>query len=285
MSTAEQPNRKRLSLSDAIIGSVEGLQERIVVQGQGGMGKTGFGAASEDSFFLLSPGETGLHTLMRAGIVSDKIPNIEVAEWLQVFDVLEELRTAKHSRKTVVVDTIDGLWKCAERHELITTFKGDNSTKQNGFNNFAAGSRHTAKLPWQEFLAALDKLHRERKMQIILLAHTGKSPFRNPMGDDYDRMTPDMYKDGWNATYNWADITLYMDRAIATSKGDGKFDKTKGKGVGDRMMLTEYGVCHDAKNRHNLPYEIEMGDSGKEAWSNFVNAKNEARETQNGGTE
>jgi hypothetical protein len=279
VSTGTQPDRKKLSLSDAIMGSGEDLQDRIVAGGPGGIGKTLWATYSEKPFFILSPGETGLHTLMRAGIASKEIPSVEVLQWLQVFDILEELRTAKHSRETVVVDAIDGIWKLAEDHELKTTFKGDNSANKDGYNCYAAGSRHTTKLPWQQFLMALDKLHRELKMQIILLAHTDKVLFRNPTGDDFDRLVPAMYKDAWAATYNWSDITMYMDRVITTKKGKGEHAKAKGDDVGAREMLTEYGICHDAKNRHNLPPVISMGESGQEAWENFTKALEEGRKS------
>ncbi len=44
-------------------------------------------------------------------------------------------------------------------------------------------------------------------------------------------------------------------------------------------LLTEYGICHDAKNRHNLPPIISMGESGKEAWGNFTTALNDGRKS------
>ena len=38
------------------------------------------------------------------------------------------------------------------------------------------------------------------------------------------------------------------------------------------MMFTEHHASFDAKHRHNLPPELEMGGSGKEAFANLCAA-------------
>ena len=54
-----------------------------------------------------------------------------------------------------------------------------------------------------------------------------------------------------------------------------------GKSNGERIILTEWSPAADAKNRHNLPDEIPMGCSAKEAWTNFIDAvKSGKQQTQ-----
>jgi hypothetical protein len=208
---------------------------------------------------------------MDAGLVSSDIPYAEIPTWKSLEDVTEELTTASHSRKTLVIDALDGMERLARTYTCETDYAGDWSEK--GFEGFQRGYRTMANGPWKKFLSLLDRLRNERKMWIILLAHTGIGNIRNPRGNDYNTFTPAMHKDAWQITLAWADIVLFANREVYTEKG--KSDaKGKVRGVGDRMMATEWDASFDAKNRHNLPPEISMGSDGKEAWANFVNALN-----------
>jgi hypothetical protein len=216
----------------------------------------------------LSPGETGLHTLIDAGLLPE-VPNIEVNDWDNTLAIVEELTTANHAYKTLVVDTIDGLEKLANSHVCETQFGGDWGEK--GFMGFHRGYKVTASGPWRGLLAAFDRLREVKRMGIILLAHTGIGNFQNPSGPDFNRYAPDLYKDAWSLSFGWADIVLFGQREIAVSK-DKTDRKAKGSGGDARVIYTEWSAFADAKNRHNLPPEIEMGTSGKEAWENFIKA-------------
>lgn len=265
----EQP--KRLSLSDARKGG-SSLPSRVVLHGPGGVGKTSFGAFAPNPFFLLSPGETGLHTLIDNGQLPE-IPNIEVHDWENVLSLIDELCASQHNFKTLVIDCIDGIEKLAKAFALRTQFGGDAGPK--GFLNYSAGDRFVAATPWRELLMALDRLREQRQMAIIGLAHTVKSKYENPSGPDYDRYVPDLYKDVWNTTYGWADIVLFAHYEVYTQLEKGK---TKAKASGNqRFMETVYDPTADAKNRHGLVDPIPMGDSGQEAWANFIDAIKAAR--------
>ncbi len=49
-------------------------------------------------------------------------------------------------------------------------------------------------------------------------------------------------------------------------------NRKKGRGGTRRVFYTTHTATYEAKNRHGLPEEIEMGESGKEAWNNFITA-------------
>jgi hypothetical protein len=221
--------------------------------------------------FFLSPGETGLETLIDAGLASGDIPHLEITDWDALLGSVDELTTATHQRKTLVIDVIDGMEKLARYHTCLTDYSGDWSEK--GFEGFQRGYRTVANGPWRGLLAALDKLRVEKKMWIILLAHTGIGSVRNPRGNDYNKFAPTMDKNSWELTLAWADIVLFADRPVFTEDAK-RGAKAKIKGVGERVMLTEWDASYDAKNRHNLPADIDMGTSGQEAWANFTAALN-----------
>jgi len=271
-SAAANRNGKRKSLSDAITGSRK-LPSRIVLHGQAGIGKTSFAAQAPKPFFLMSPGETGLHTLMDAGSIGE-VPNIEVETWQDVMGIIEDLTTGKHGRETLIIDTLDGLEKLANQHVCDEKFDGEFGEK--GFLNFHKGYRLVAQGPWKSFLASLDLLREKRNMHIIGLVHTGVASFKNPAGPDFDRYVPTMYKDAWELTQGWADAVLFAQREIVVKADRGK---TKGKAAGGsvRTLYCEYDASHDAKNRLNLPPEIDMGTTAAEAWAKYNEAVENGR--------
>lgn len=278
MSTAARPQpqqqpRKRLSLSDTIKGS-RNLPPRIVIYGRPAVGKTSVAVEAKDPYVIMSPGETGLHTLMDAGSVPQDIPNIEVGTWLDYVGLLDDLRTKEHQRKTLVVDVLNGMEKLANHHICATQYGGDMTDR--GFMSFQAGYRTVAAGVWKEHLIALDRL-RERGMMIVLLAHTSVGNHKNPQGNDYNRWFPAFDgKPTWEQTFAWADMVLFADYEVATSKEKGE-SKAKATGGNQRVLRTVWDAAYDAKNRFNLPQEIEMGESGKEAWSNLMAAMEAAK--------
>lgn len=259
---------KRFTLADCIKGGKQ-LPSRLVFQAVAGAGKTTFATFSPNPFFLLSPGETGLHTLADQGLVSKDVQSLEILEWENLFSVIEELQTTNHDRKTLVLDAIDGFEKLGNKYVCDKDYGGDWSTK--GFLNYQVGYRSMAMGPWKHLLQELDHLRELKRMAIILLAHSGISNFSNPAGADYNRFTPPMYKDAWEITFGWADIVLFGNRET-TVKKEKADTKAKASGGRARIMYTEYDAIADAKNRHNLPAEIDMGSSGQEAWNNFIEA-------------
>lgn len=270
---ARAPAAPRLTLADTIKGG-KGLPSRLVFHGQAGIGKSSFAAHAPSPLFLLSAGETGIHTLIDAGQVKET-PSIEIREWEQFLPLIEDLTTQEHQHKTLVIDTLDGMEKLGNNFLLRTMFNGDDSPK--GFRNYADGNRALASGPWRELLVALDKLREVRRMAIICLAHTGIGNHKNPTGSDFNRYVPDMYKDSWAITYAWCDICLYGYRPVTTVQEKGE-SKAKGRGGDVRIMAAQWDAAWDAKNRHGLPEEIEMGNSGAEAWANFMAAVKAGKE-------
>ncbi len=242
------------------------LPPRIVIYGRPAVGKSSMASASESPIVFMSPGETGLHTLMDGGIVDKTIPNIEIQDWLSFMGLIDDLRTANHSRKTLVIDVINGIEKLA--NEFVCKTQYGNNMGADGFMNYHVGYRTVAMGVWKEMFVALDRLRTEKNMLILMLAHTGIGKLANPLGLDYSRWVPNFDgKWSWDSTFAWADIVLFADYEVTAVKEKGE---QRAKGHGDkRVMRTTWDPGYDAKNRHNLPDIIDMGSSGKEAWDNL----------------
>ena len=107
---------------------------------------------------------------------------------------------------------------------------------------------------------------------VLMLAHTGSAKVPNPLGLDYQKWSPAF--DGrwaWESTFAWADAVLFLDFDIATVKEKGE-SRVKGRGGERRFFKTNWEPGVDAKTRYPMPDEIEMGDSGKAAWTNLMAA-------------
>ena len=284
MSTAiqrPQPSRlpagRKLSLSDTVT-SGNKLPSRVVLHGVEGVGKTSFAASAPKPYFLMARGETGLETLIDSGRIGDTPHAPELQTWGEVEDVIESLRTEPHEYKSLVLDALPGFERLCHEHVCQTMF--DNKWGKDGFASYMQG--YDASLtPWREFLSKLDALRSERKMAILALCHTKVTTFKNPEGADYDRYQPDMHHKTWALTHRWADIVLFANfyTIVAETTGGGKGpSKGKGRGGTERVMFTERSAAFDAKNRHGLPIEISMGNSGAESWTNFINSIKEGRQ-------
>lgn len=243
-----------------------------MIQGRPAVGKTTIAAQTPDPIFVMSPGETGLHTLIDSGQIPASIPNMEVSHWSNLMDILEELRTAKHGRKTLVLDVINGFEKLANTFVCERDYGGDMTTK--GFMNYQVGYRTVAMGEWKLFLSAMDRLRTERKMMILMLAHTGVGNHKNPQGDDFNRWMP-MFdgKAAWEQTFAWADAVLFADYEVHTTKKDDQpTTKAKGFGGSKRFLRVNWEAAFDAKNRYGWLDDIDMGSSGAEAWTNLSEA-------------
>lgn len=236
-----------------------------------GIGKSSFGANAPKPVFLMSRGETGLETLIDSGQVNETPHSPEIMTWNGVMDFIDLLTTSEHDYKTLVIDTLNGLERLCHEHTCATMYGNDWGKK--GFSNYQQGP-DSALVFWREMLSKLDTLREVRKMAIIGLQHTKVKNFKNPDGPDYDRYTADMHEKTWGLTLKWADIVLFAN-FFTVIDDDGP--RAKGTGGKKRFIYTERTAAYDAKNRHGLPGQIDMGNSGAEAWGNFIKALKEGK--------
>ncbi len=236
-----------------------------------GFGKTSISAKSPKPIFIQSSGETGLETLIQAGMLPETPRFPECTSFREVLDAIDTLLEEDHPYRTLVMDTANGAERLCHESVCVRDFGGDWGEK--GFASYGKGP-DVAMADWLMLLQKLDKLREKKKMTIFLLFHAKIVTFKNPVGSDFDRYQPDVHKTTWGATAKWADAILFGNfDVVVDSKG-----KAKGKGtIKRRVMYTERSAAFDAKNRMGLAIEIDMGDSPDEAWAALAGALKEAR--------
>lgn len=247
----------------------------MILYGVPGIGKTSFAAAIPGVVFLVESNERGIETLKESRLVRDDLPVLPpVNSFADTLAVLDSLRSDPHEFKCIAIDAMGGFERLC--HEAVCRRDFGNDWGKGGFTSYQQGY-DAALADWRLLINALDVLRDERKMSVVLLGHAKIAPFKNPSGPDYDRWCVDVHHKTWALTHRWADMVLFANYEVAFNKGASDEKKAKAKGGKTRILYTEHEAAFDAKNRANLPAEIEMGSSGSDAWQSFVTAMKNGR--------
>ena len=111
-----------------------------------------------------------------------------------------------------------------------------------------------AQLPSQ-----LERLRRERKMGIILVAHSWIKTFKNPEGEDFDRYEMKLHNKAAGLLREWCDAVLFAHyETYSVKSSDEKGTKAKGVSTGARVIHTQRAAPWDAKNRYSLPEMLPL---------------------------
>ncbi len=272
--TQAQPKRNFL---EEVSTGIKHRPTAALLYGVPGIGKTSFAASIPGVVFMIDATEDGINRLKEAGLVKAEVPVLpECRTWADTMNMLEQLRTGEHKYKALALDSLGGFERLCHEEVCRRDYRGDFG--KGGFASYMQGY-DVALADIRGLINALDKLRDERSMSIMLLAHAKVSPFKNPVGADYDRFNVDVHAKTWNLFSRWLDMILFANYVIALDDERTK-GKTKARGGHDRIMHAEFEAAFDAKNRHGLPQEIPMGESGAEAWANLAQAVKAGRSQQ-----
>jgi hypothetical protein len=269
---APQPKRNWLS---EIQTKIEARPSSVIIYGVPGIGKTSLAAHVPGICFLCDDKEDGISTLKAAHLVPDVPQFPPISNWKDCLEVLDSLAMQEHHYRALAIDALGGFERLAHVATCERDFGGN--WGESGFMGYMRGYE-VALGDWRQFLNALDRLRDQRKMSIFLLGHAKIAPFNNPSGPNFDRYTIDMHHKTIALTHRWADAVLFANYDVSFSDPTKK--SSKAFGGQSRLLYTEHTAAFDAKNRHNLPPEIDMGTTGADAWRNLANAIKQGRKKE-----
>lgn len=219
----------------------------VLMHGLPGLGKSTFASRSPNPIFLCA--EKGTNHL--------DVKRLELDEYSQFMQAIEELKTTTHDYKTVVIDTIDHVEPLIFKE--VCKDKGKKSIEEIGY----AKGYIFALDYWNKFIAGLEAL-RENGMNVILLAHTEIKTFQDPqLSEGYDRYQIKLHHKAAGLFVDRAECVLFANYEIYLKTGDNS--KAKAFGDGARVIFTEHRPSFLAKNRFELPFKIPLD------WEEFVN--------------
>lgn len=276
----------KVTLADAIT-KADTNKPKIFIYGVPGVGKTELAAQYPKCLFICSPGETGISKLIGAAAVA-ATPWVELTNsidhsgkevheaWQNLLDILDDLKSSS-DYETIVIDCIDGFIECLSRQVLDIDFKGNDSKKEGGFNHFGAGSSKVLSNVVTQLVSCLEEL-KCKGMRVILIAHSELYVHQNPEGADYMKYRPAAMSDKIsNRLFGWSDMVLFLYSEVFAIEGEG-IKKGKATGLVRKICTVDRPLAF-AKNRSSLPSDIDMGNSGREAFANLCSALKESRES------
>lgn len=227
---------------------------RALLYGIEGVGKSTFAAGAPSPIFLGA--EDGTSELDVARFPEPK-------SWLDALEAIDELARAQHDYKTLVIDTLD--WLEPINWEHVCASKPTSSGKRvTDIEGFGFGKGYTAALDqWRVFVSKLENLRAQKRMHMILLAHSWIKSFKNPTGDDFDRYELKLHAKAGGLLKEWCDAVLFATHQTHTYERDGR---VKGISDGSRVLYTQRTAAYDAKNRYDLPNEMALD------WETFAAA-------------
>lgn len=241
---------------------------RLVITAVEGFGKTTLGAFARDPVILMARGETGFDTLRGAGLVPD-VDAALIEDWLHLLAHVEHLIANETGHKTCVLDALGGFERLCHEFVCRRDFGGDFGEKS--FLSYNKGYEVSIG-EWLKLLQALDRLREVRKMTILILSHSMVRPFKNPLGDDFDRYVADVHGKTWGPTHKWADCVLFGNFVHAIVKTRPADKSGKGVGKTARVLYAVRRDAFDAKNRYGMPESIDLTDVPSEGWGIIANA-------------
>lgn len=227
----------------------------ILLYGIHGIGKSTFALDAPNPIYVGSEENDELDV--------HRMPKVQA--WTDLVSQLNWLLTNDHEYKTLVIDTVDALEQVAQKEILK---KAPGKTMATAFEGFGKAYIQMSDM----FLAIRDNyivpLREKKGMNIIILAHAEKNKHEDPMtGTSYDNYSTTMHKRVKPIFEDWVSAIFFATWELM--KSETSSGKERAIGDGTRIIYTEERPSHIAKNRFDLPYQIEFikGETWREVTS------------------
>jgi len=232
-----------MSWKDTLVVGKQELPPRVCVYGVHGVGKSTFASKFPAPIYIST--EDGLSSLDVTSFPRAKtIDDISAS--------IKSLIKEDHSFKTVVVDSIDWLIEPLIVADIDSKF--DEKAQAYG-----KGQMYVAE-SFREILQGLDVLRKKRGMNVVLLAHSAVVRFDDPRTEPYDRYQPKIPNRCNSILQEWVDVMAFAGYKVLIKKSDAGFNQQKARGIttGERLLHFVEQPAFVAKNRYDLPEEMEM---------------------------
>lgn len=231
-----------LSLS-SLRSSVSKLPPIALLYGVGKVGKTSLATEFPDPIYLATDGER-----TPEGV---DVPTGDIETFDDLLTIFEELLTEPHDRKTVIIDSLDGLepliWAATCRRLGVA------SIEEPGFGKGYV----EADTEWLEYFAALSAL-KAAGMAVVQIAHPDIIRFDSPTSDPYSRYTIKLHKRASAFAREKSDIVAFMNYRISLKEKE-VARQTKvahAEGGQERQIHLEERGGFIAGNRYSMPAAV-----------------------------
>lgn len=222
-----------------IVTGVEKTPIKICIYGAEGVGKTSLAAHMPEPLFIDTEGGTSRLNVRR----------IKCTKWEDLISIVKEVIDTPTVCKTLVVDTAD--WA----ESLCINFVCNKYRKAN-IEDFGYGKGYTYLAEeFSEFLKLLNQLV-DVGINPVVIAHGKPRKYELPEEQgQFDRWEMKLSKQVAPLIKEWCDMLLFCNYKTFVVTTENNTKKAQG---GKRVMYTTHNPCWDAKNRFNLPDELDL---------------------------
>lgn len=222
-----------------IVTGVEKTPIKICIYGAEGVGKTSLAAHMPEPLFIDTEGGTSRLNIRR----------IKCTKWEDLISIVKEVIDTPTVCKTLVVDTAD--WA----ESLCINFVCNKYRKAN-IEDFGYGKGYTYLAEeFSEFLKLLNQLV-DVGINPVVIAHGKPRKYELPEEQgQFDRWEMKLSKQVAPLIKEWCDMLLFCNYKTFVVTTENNTKKAQG---GKRVMYTTHNPCWDAKNRFNLPDELDL---------------------------
>lgn len=222
---------------------IEGKETRplkIVIYGPEGIGKSTFASQFPDPLFIDTEGGTSNLNIRR--IKCNK-------SWNELISIVKEIHDNPNICKTVVLDTAD--WS-----EFLCINAVCEKYRKNNIEDFGFGKGYVYLLDeYSKLLTLLDQLI-EVGINVVITAHAKPRKFELPEEQGaFDRYEMKLTRQVAPLIKEWCDALFFVNYKIYVVTTENNSKKAQG---GKRVLYTTHNPTYDAKNRFNLPEELEL---------------------------
>ncbi len=217
---------------------------KAVIYGPEGIGKSTLASHAPGALFIDTEGGTA-HMDVR------RIPR--PSSWEELISTIEEVAKTPGICQTLILDTAD--WAEMQCIKDICA-----KYKVSGLESFGYGKGYTyVGEEMARLLASCDKVV-AAGMNVVIIAHAKmrKQELPDEQGA-FDRWEMKLSKQAAPLMKEWPDLLLFLNYKTLVVTSENSTKKATG---GKRVMYTSHSPVWDAKNRFNLPEEMDMDFSG-----------------------
>ena len=214
--------------------------QKVVLYGVEGIGKTSLSAQTPDPLFIDTEGGTA-HLDVR------RLQKPET--WEELISLIREVAATPDVCRTLVLDTAD--WAEQMAIDFICQ-----KYRQPGLESFGYGKGYTfLSEEFSRLLATCDEVIASGK-HMVITAHAKQRRVELPdETGGFDVWGLKLSKQSAPLLKEWPDALLFLNYKTLVVATDSNTHKAQG---GKRVIYTNHRPVFDAKNRHNLPDEMEL---------------------------